>query len=88
MKAITRSRYGSPDVLSLQDVDDPIVGADDIPVVVRAASVNPAGVVEAVGRNVTQRRVGDQVFGCIADDWAHDKQKDSQTLSPCSPASR
>ena len=42
MKAIVVSRYGSPDVLELEDVEKPDV-ADDLALVrVRAASINPA----------------------------------------------
>ena len=94
MKAIRYDRYGSADVLELQDIDAPTVGDHDVLVRIRAASVNPldwhfmrgtpyvvrlvaglsrpkdnglgadmAGQVEAVGRNVTAFRPGDEVFG-------------------------
>jgi NADPH:quinone reductase-like Zn-dependent oxidoreductase len=42
MKAIVRTRYGSPDVLELQDVDKPVVMDDQVLVRVRASSVNRA----------------------------------------------
>ncbi len=42
MKAIVRDRYGSPDVLRLEDVDKPRVGDDDVLVRVRASSLNRA----------------------------------------------
>jgi NADPH:quinone reductase-like Zn-dependent oxidoreductase len=41
LKAITYHRYGSPEVLELQDVDEPVVRDDDVLVRVRAASANP-----------------------------------------------
>lgn len=41
MQAIVYHRYGSPDVLELQEVEKPIVGDDDVLVRIRAASVNP-----------------------------------------------
>jgi NADPH:quinone reductase-like Zn-dependent oxidoreductase len=95
MQAIVQDRYGSPDVLRLQEVERPAVGDDEVSVRVRAASVHPdvwhvvsgrpfvlrlmgsgllrpkcpvpgtdlAGVVEAVGKNVTRFRPGDEVFG-------------------------
>jgi len=94
MRAIVRETYGPPDVLHLEDVPVPTVGADDVLVRVRAAAANAgdwhllrgtpfplrvvaglrrpkfkiigtdvAGQVEAVGRNVTQFRPGDEVFG-------------------------
>jgi NADPH:quinone reductase-like Zn-dependent oxidoreductase len=94
MKAIVHNKYGSPDVLNLEEIDKPAVYDDDILVRVRAASANPydwhfmtgrpyiarmqfgllkpivnglgadlAGQVEAVGKNVTQFRPGDEVFG-------------------------
>jgi NADPH:quinone reductase-like Zn-dependent oxidoreductase len=41
MKAIVQDKYGSPDVLELQEVDKPVVNNDDVLVRVHAASVNP-----------------------------------------------
>ena len=41
MQAITLSEFGAPDVLTLQDVDDPLVGPDTVLVETRAAGVNP-----------------------------------------------
>jgi NADPH:quinone reductase-like Zn-dependent oxidoreductase len=40
MKAIVQRRYGSPDVLQLREVDEPVVGDDQVLVRVRAAAVN------------------------------------------------
>jgi NADPH:quinone reductase-like Zn-dependent oxidoreductase len=42
MKALTYQRYGSPDVLSWSDVEQPVPGAHDVLVQVRAASLNHA----------------------------------------------
>jgi NADPH:quinone reductase-like Zn-dependent oxidoreductase len=95
MKAMTRDRYGSADVLALADIDQPVVGDDEVLIRVRAAGVGPdvwhlmtglpyfvrlmgfglrrpkarvvgrdvAGSVEAVGKDVTQFKPGDDVFG-------------------------
>jgi NADPH:quinone reductase-like Zn-dependent oxidoreductase len=95
MKAMTRDRYGSADVLGLNDITMPVAGDDEVLIRVRAAGVGPdvwhlmtgrpyfvrlmgfglrkpkarvvgrdvAGSVEAVGRNVTEFRPGDEVFG-------------------------
>ena len=41
MKAIVQERYGSPDDLELREVDEPVVGDDEVLVRVRAASVHP-----------------------------------------------
>jgi NADPH:quinone reductase-like Zn-dependent oxidoreductase len=96
LKAITYHRYGSPEVLEFQEVDEPVVRDDDVLVRVRAASANPrdwhfmrglpafirlrfglrrpkdnglgsdvAGQVEAVGRNVTRFRPGDEVYADV-----------------------
>ena len=42
MKAILHERYGRPDVLTLRDVDKPVVADDQVLLRVHAASVNPA----------------------------------------------
>mgnify|MGYP001386899146 CR=1 FL=1 len=44
MKAIVQEKYGSPDVLALQEVDKPVVQDDQVLVRVHAAAVNPADV--------------------------------------------
>jgi NADPH:quinone reductase-like Zn-dependent oxidoreductase len=94
MKAIRYHRYGSPDVLELEEVEKPTPADDQVLIKICATSVNPfdwhfmraepyigrfmtglgkpkdprlgvdvAGRVEAVGRNVTQLKPGDEVFG-------------------------
>ena len=94
MKAIVYTKYGSPDVLQLKEVEKPTPKDNEVLVKIHAASANPAdwhlmraepflarlangllkpkntrlgadvaGRVEAVGRNVTQFQVGDEVFG-------------------------
>ena len=94
MKAIVYHKYGSSKVLKLEEIDIPMVGADQVLVKVHAVSINPfdwhmmrgtpylvrlqagiskpknsgfgndvAGVVEAVGKNVTEFQRGDEVFG-------------------------
>jgi len=40
MKAIVQTRYGSPDVLQLKDVDKPVIKDDEVLVRVHAAAVN------------------------------------------------
>ena len=94
MKAVVYEGFGSPDILSCEEIDKPIPLDDEVLIKVRAASVNPldwklmkggpfifrllfgigkpkikrpgvdvAGQVETVGRNVTQFKPGDDVFG-------------------------
>jgi 2-desacetyl-2-hydroxyethyl bacteriochlorophyllide A dehydrogenase len=99
MKAIVQTEYGSPDVLSLQEVDKPFVTDNSVLVRVRATSVNAgdwhlmrgdpfltrlmfggilkpkikilgldiAGQVEAVGKDVNQFQVGDEVYGDLSE---------------------
>ena len=40
MRALVHDRYGSPDVLRIDDVPTPVPGANEVLVRVRAASVN------------------------------------------------
>ncbi len=95
MRAIVQDRYGEADVLRLEEIERPGIGADEVLVRVRAAGVDQgvwhlmsglpylvriagyglrapnkrvrgldlAGVVEAVGEEVTTLRPGDEVFG-------------------------
>src|SRR5437867_2031112 len=41
MKGIVQDRYGSADVLDLRDVEDPVIGEDEVLVRVRAAGCGP-----------------------------------------------
>lgn len=102
MKAIVRTRYGSPDVLELREIEKPVPKDNQVLVKVCAASVNPldwhllrgepflirlmgfglftpkqqvlgadiAGRVEAVGKDVSQFKVGDEVFGAATGGFA------------------
>jgi NADPH:quinone reductase-like Zn-dependent oxidoreductase len=94
MKAYTKTIYGGPEVLKLEEVEKPELKDDHILVKVMANSANPAdwhiirgkpffarfsfglfkpkdkipgadfaGIVEAVGKNVTQFKTSDRVFG-------------------------
>ena len=95
MRAIIRTKYGSPDVLELRETDKPTPTDNQVLVKVQAAALNPldwhalrgkpflvrlmgfgllnpkhqilgadmAGRVEAIGKDVTQFKVGDEVFG-------------------------
>jgi NADPH:quinone reductase-like Zn-dependent oxidoreductase len=94
MKAIVYTKYGSPDVLELKEVEKPTPNDDEVLIKVHAAAANPAdwhlmradpflarlengllkpkhtrlgadvaGRVEAIGKNVTQFQVGEEVFG-------------------------
>ena len=96
MKAILFSKYGSPDVLELREVEKPTPNEDQILIKIHASSANPldwhhmrgepfiarlgdgffkpkdqrlgadiAGRVEAVGKNVTEFKPGDDVFGAV-----------------------
>ena len=97
MKAAVYTRYGSPDVVQIMDVEKPVPKDGEVLIRVRAAAVNPldwrimkgaplpfrvifglhkptiaqparpgadlAGQVESAGRNATQFKPGDEVFG-------------------------
>jgi NADPH:quinone reductase-like Zn-dependent oxidoreductase len=94
MKAAVRSKYGSSDVLSIQEVEIPIPGDNEVLIKVYATTVNRtdlgilqgtpflirlftglfkprlavtgtdfAGVIDAIGENVTSFKMGDKVAG-------------------------
>jgi NADPH:quinone reductase-like Zn-dependent oxidoreductase len=95
MKAIVRDKYGSPDVLRLEEVDTPVPADDEVLIKIYAVSINGsdrealigkplyvrmgglrkpgypilgsdiAGRVERAGKNITQFKPGDEVFGEI-----------------------
>jgi NADPH:quinone reductase-like Zn-dependent oxidoreductase len=99
MKAIVQTDYGSTDMLSLQEIDKPVVPDNGVLVRARATSINSgdwhlmrgtpflsrlifggilkpkfktlgmdiAGIVEAVGRDVTQFQIDDEVFGDLTE---------------------
>lgn len=99
MKAIVQSKYGSADVLKLEDVDKPVAASGEVLVKICATSVHAgdwhlmrgtplfirlvfggwrkpnlkiigtdiAGQVEAVGREASQFKPGDQVFGDLSE---------------------
>jgi len=96
MKAIVYTKYGSPDVLQLKEVEKPTPKDNEVLIKVHAASVNSwdwdllrgtpfvnrlmfgllkpkiilgcdiAGRIEAVGQNVKQFQLGDEVFGDLS----------------------
>jgi NADPH:quinone reductase-like Zn-dependent oxidoreductase len=100
MKAIVFTKYGSPDVLELRDVEKPAPADDEVLIRVHAASINDwdwgalhgtpfvnrlmfglvnpkkqilgsdiAGRIEAVGKNTSRFRPGDDVFGDLSGRW-------------------
>lgn len=99
MRAIVQTEYGSTDVLSLKEVDKPVMPDNGVLLRVHAASVNAgdwhlmrgtpfpirlmfggllkpkikilgfdvAGQIEAIGKDVTQFKPGDEVFGDLSE---------------------
>ncbi|KAA8515322.1 hypothetical protein F0562_018448 [Nyssa sinensis] len=90
MKAIVITSPGGPEVLQLQEVDDPQIHDDEVLIKVQATALNRAdtiqregshpppegasqypglecsGTIEAVGRNVTRWKIGDQVCALLS----------------------
>jgi NADPH:quinone reductase-like Zn-dependent oxidoreductase len=99
MKAIVYHKYGTPDVLELNEIDKPVPKEDEVLIKVCAVSINDwdwgllhgdfinrllnglrkpkkkilgsdiAGRIEAVGKNVTQFKTGDEVYGDLSGQW-------------------
>jgi NADPH:quinone reductase-like Zn-dependent oxidoreductase len=100
MKAIVYKKYGSPDVLRMEDIQKPTPGDAEVLVKISAVSINSwdwdaltgkpfeyrvlfgllkpknskvhgcdiAGIVEEIGKNVKRYKVGDEVFGDLAEE--------------------
>ncbi|KAH7836708.1 hypothetical protein Vadar_004618 [Vaccinium darrowii] len=90
MKAVVITTPGGPEVLQLQEVEDPEYGDDDVLIRVAATALNRAdtnqrkgsypppkgaspllglecsGTIEAVGRNVSRWKIGDQVCALLS----------------------
>jgi NADPH:quinone reductase-like Zn-dependent oxidoreductase len=100
LKAIVYQKYGSPDVLQLEEVEKPVPKDNEVLVKVYAVSINDwdwqllqgipfinrimnglfkpkkkilgsdiAGRIEAIGKNVTQFKTGDEVYGDQSGNW-------------------
>jgi NADPH:quinone reductase-like Zn-dependent oxidoreductase len=99
MRAVVYHKYGTPDVLKLEEVEKPVPGDDEILIKVYAVSINDwdqgllngdfinrmlnglmkpkrkilgsdiAGRIEAVGKNVTLFKTGDEVYGDLSGRW-------------------
>jgi NADPH:quinone reductase-like Zn-dependent oxidoreductase len=102
LKAVVRTKYGSPDLLRLQEIDKPEPKDNQVLIRVHAASVNPidwhllrgvpylirllgfgifkpknqilgidaAGRIEAIAKDVTQFKIGDDVYGAAIGSFA------------------
>ena len=130
MKVIKCTKYGSPDVLRITEIEKPVPQQDEVLIKIHAASVTAAdmmmrkgspyigrlfiglkkpkhdivgtgfaGEVEAVGKNVTQFKIGDDVFGesifsqgtnaeyvCVAEDGVLAKKPDNMSYEEACPA--
>jgi NADPH:quinone reductase-like Zn-dependent oxidoreductase len=80
MQAIASDTYGPADGLELRNIDRPEIAADEILIRVRAADV--AGVVEAVGADVTRFQPGDEVFGIGKGTFAEYARAPEDKLAP------
>jgi len=99
MKAIVYTKYGSPEVLQLKEVNKPTPKDDEVLIKVYAVSINDwdfgllqgdfinrllnglrkpkrqilgsdiAGRIEAVGKNVSKFKTGDEVYGDLSGRW-------------------
>lgn len=58
MRAVVQTKYGSPDDLEVQEVDDPTYGADEVLVRVHAASLHPDVWHVVTGRPYAMRMMG------------------------------
>lgn len=90
MKAIVITSFGGPEVLQLQEVDEPQLQDDEVLIKVEATALNRAdtlqrkgsypppigaspypglecsGIIDAVGRNVSRWKIGDQVCALLS----------------------
>ena len=99
MRAVVYDKYGTPDVLKMEEVEKPAPADDEVLIKVYAVSINDwdwgllhgdfinrllnglgkpkkkilgsdiAGRIETVGKNVTQFKPGDEVYGDLSGHW-------------------
>lgn len=69
MKATSFTRFGSPDVLTIVDVPDPVPGPDEARVRIEAASINPSDVKNVAGAmpQTTLPRIPGRDFAGVVD---------------------
>lgn len=58
MKAVVQDRYGSPDVLELRDIDEPVAGDGDVLVRVHAAGLDQGVWHVMAGQPYLMRMIG------------------------------
>jgi len=99
MKALVYTKYGSPEVLQINEVEKPFPKDDEVLVKVHAVSINDwdfgllqgdfinrilnglrkpkrtilgsdiAGRIEAIGKNISKFKIGDEVYGDLSGRW-------------------
>ena len=99
MKALVYTKYGSPEVLQIKEVEKPFPKDDEVLVKVHAVSINDwdfgllqgdfinrilnglrkpkrtilgsdiAGRIEAIGKNISKFKIGDEVYGDLSGRW-------------------
>jgi len=91
MKAAIINRFGPPEVLKIEEVEEPVPNDSQVLIKIQFAGINPvdtkvragtsgmskqlqlpailgwdvSGTIEKVGKNVTEFKTSDEVFGCI-----------------------
>jgi len=63
VRAVVLGSYGGPEVLSLEDVDDPVPGPDEVLVAVAATALNRADLLQRVGLYPDPRRTKPEIPG-------------------------
>ncbi|MEV6578739.1 hypothetical protein AB0M92_11330 [Streptomyces sp. NPDC051582] len=85
MKAGFQDVYGPPEVLRLEEIDQPVPGRGEVLLRAprrRVRGMDAAGRVEALGADVTRFRRGDEVYGTCAGAFAEYARAKEDQLAP------
>ncbi|RPI29184.1 MAG: NAD(P)H-quinone oxidoreductase [Acidobacteria bacterium] len=85
MKAVVISRHGPPEVLRVEEIDDPVCGSSQVRVAAKATALNRADLLQRIGRYPAPKGVDPRVPGL---EFAGAVEETGQAVSEWQPGDR